>query len=343
MSTVLVSGANGFIAQHVVSQLLEKKYKVIGTVRTDAKGQHLAKNFSTPDFQYVIVSNLSLPGGFDEVFQQHPEIEYFLHVASPFNFSDVDVEENLLKPALAGTKEALSSAHKYGKNLKKLVVTSSYAAMGWTYLIDKSIPDDIYIDEDSWTDIPWDVAAKSNGFIAYVASKAHAEREVWNFRERENPKFELTVVNPTYVYGPQAFDSDVTEFMGETSEIINRITKLQPDETPRRERGMCIDVRDVAGAHIIAIEKDECNGKRLLLFNASFSEQNFLNLIHKFYPEQFKNVPIGEPETTEATLTKTFWGDIHNEKTREILKQDWYSHEQCVKDVLEQIVRVRGL
>ncbi|ODV77212.1 NAD(P)-binding protein [Suhomyces tanzawaensis NRRL Y-17324] len=343
MSTVLVSGATGFIAQHIIKQLLEKKYKVIGTVRTDAKGQHLTKNFNNPNFLYVLVSNLATPGGFDEVFQQHPEIEYFLHTASPFTLSDDNVEENLLKPALAGTKEALTSAHAYGKNLKKLVVTSSYAAMGWTYLVDKSIPDDVYIDEASWTDIPWDVAAKSDGLTAYIASKAHAEREVWNFKERETPNFDLAVVNPTYVYGPQAFDSDVTEHMGETSEIINRIIKLQPGETPHRDRGLCIDVRDVAGAHIIAMERDECTDKRLLLFNAAFSEQNFLDLVHKFYPEQFKNVPIGDPKTTQATLTKTFWGDIHNEKTREILKQDWYSHEKSVKDILEQIIRVRGL
>ena len=35
--TVIVSGATGFIAQHVVKQLLAKNYQVIGTVRSTAK------------------------------------------------------------------------------------------------------------------------------------------------------------------------------------------------------------------------------------------------------------------------------------------------------------------
>ena len=32
--TVLVTGATGYIASHVISQLLEKGYKVLGTVRS---------------------------------------------------------------------------------------------------------------------------------------------------------------------------------------------------------------------------------------------------------------------------------------------------------------------
>ena len=46
--TVIVSGATGFIAQHVVKQLLAKNYQVIGTVRSTAKGDHLLKLFNNP-------------------------------------------------------------------------------------------------------------------------------------------------------------------------------------------------------------------------------------------------------------------------------------------------------
>lgn len=38
-STVLVTGANGFIAVATVKTLIERGFKVIGTVRTAAKGE----------------------------------------------------------------------------------------------------------------------------------------------------------------------------------------------------------------------------------------------------------------------------------------------------------------
>lgn len=36
-TTVFVSGASGFIAQTLVKQLIEKGYKVVGTVRSNEK------------------------------------------------------------------------------------------------------------------------------------------------------------------------------------------------------------------------------------------------------------------------------------------------------------------
>jgi len=40
-SIVLVTGANGFIGSHVVSQLLEAGHKVIGSVRSEKKAAQL--------------------------------------------------------------------------------------------------------------------------------------------------------------------------------------------------------------------------------------------------------------------------------------------------------------
>ena len=48
-TTVFVSGANGFIAQHVVKQLLNKGYSVVGTVRSAAKGDSLKQYYEVYD------------------------------------------------------------------------------------------------------------------------------------------------------------------------------------------------------------------------------------------------------------------------------------------------------
>ena len=44
--TVFVSGATGFIAQHIIKQLLSTdKYKVIGSVRAGSKAEKLKADF----------------------------------------------------------------------------------------------------------------------------------------------------------------------------------------------------------------------------------------------------------------------------------------------------------
>jgi nucleoside-diphosphate-sugar epimerase len=52
---VLVTGANGYIAMHVVDQLLKAGYTVRGTVRSTRKIEHLRKTFATHGNKLEIV------------------------------------------------------------------------------------------------------------------------------------------------------------------------------------------------------------------------------------------------------------------------------------------------
>ena len=66
-SKILLTGANGFIAVWILKYLLEKGYFVRGTVRSEQKGSHLRKLFSShgdkleitvvPDITVVSLSN----------------------------------------------------------------------------------------------------------------------------------------------------------------------------------------------------------------------------------------------------------------------------------------------
>ena len=58
---VLVTGANGFLAIHVVKSFLEHGYSVRGTVRSEAKGVHLHKLFSSfgNKFETVVVKDIT--------------------------------------------------------------------------------------------------------------------------------------------------------------------------------------------------------------------------------------------------------------------------------------------
>lgn len=164
MSKVLITGANGFIGQHIVAQLLEKKYIVVGTVRSPEKGAKLISRFNNDHLLYEIIANLDAEGGFDSVLQNHPDIKTLIHVASPFRFDYENPESDILIPAVEGTKNLLKAIFKYGPQIERVVITSSDAAASSTSEDPPSV-----LDETVWNTSTYE-EAKSNNFSAYLAS-----------------------------------------------------------------------------------------------------------------------------------------------------------------------------
>ena len=100
--SVFISGATGFVAQHIINQLLEQNFKVIGSVRSQAKADKLLRQFnSNKNLSLEVVEDISNLAAFDEVFSKHgKEIKYVLHTSSPFFTECDDYEKDLLIPAL---------------------------------------------------------------------------------------------------------------------------------------------------------------------------------------------------------------------------------------------------
>lgn len=66
-SLILVTGANGYVASHVVNQFLRLGYKVRGTVRDSKKSAWVEKDFrdkyGTDSFELVELRDLTDPEG----------------------------------------------------------------------------------------------------------------------------------------------------------------------------------------------------------------------------------------------------------------------------------------
>lgn len=170
MAKVLVTGASGFLALHIIGQLLSEGYSVIGTVRSQSKIEKLMSQFKTKypeavaNLQFEIVPDIQLEGVFDKLFIEHKDIDFVLHTASPFSFGlEGSFDDVYLKPAVNGTLNVLKSIKNFASQVKKVVITSSMAA------IDNMGDHELIHTEDIWNPLEWEQVNHEQ--LAYVASK----------------------------------------------------------------------------------------------------------------------------------------------------------------------------
>src|SRR4051794_37505204 len=101
METVCVTGATGFIAGHIINQLVESnKYKVHATVRSlqnKEKNKHLLDLVDSSDGRLELFeADLSKPDSFDACVSG---CTYVLHTASPFVMEGIkDPQKELVDP-----------------------------------------------------------------------------------------------------------------------------------------------------------------------------------------------------------------------------------------------------
>ena len=92
---------------------------------------------------------------------------------------------------------------------------------------------------------------------AYVKSKAIAERAAWDFMAEQGESLELSVVNPSGIFGP-VLGADFSSSI----EIIKRLLSGGPG-CPRLYFGI-VDVRDVADLHLRAMTHPAAKGERFI-------------------------------------------------------------------------------
>ncbi len=245
MEKVLVTGATGYIGLHCIQQLLDKGYAVNGSVRSPERKDEIydaLKKHNTPTENLKIFTfNLTEDDGWDKGMEG---CDYLMHVASPLALANHG-EEFFVGPAVSGAKRALKFAKKH--NVKKVVLTSSVAAIYETTVLKE------YYDESDWSD------PNKDTINHYAKSKTLAEMAAWDFVNEENNPFELAVINPALVIGP-SLSGDI----GESNKAIELVaTGKMPVGVPIQFG--YVDVRDVAAAHILAMQNPNSNGKRFAL------------------------------------------------------------------------------
>ncbi|CAG8960925.1 hypothetical protein HYFRA_00002463 [Hymenoscyphus fraxineus] len=319
-STILVTGCNGFIASHIVDQLLTLGYQVRGTTRDLSNIKLLSERWEKTHgggrFEGIRISNIAEEGVFDGCLDG---ISGIIHVAS--NVSMSSTPSFVIPETTAGCLNLLRAAHKHPE-IKSFVYTSSSLAASPVYP-DVKLP----VDFTTWNEIAIHEAEgeRPKGSHVYAASKALSERALWEFVDEERPGFRVNTILPDVVTGR------ILDKSKEPTHSGNFALRLMKGERLDIPLYWFIDVQDTALLHIAALLNPKVDHERILAFGGAFTWNDILDIIRKLRPSSqvVENyIPNFAPISTSAN-------ERGLELLRSIGKEGWTSLEESVKNNLE--------
>ncbi|WP_261810625.1 SDR family oxidoreductase [Levilactobacillus humaensis] len=272
---VVVTGGSGFIASHIICQLLQQGYAVRTTVRSLKKRPLVLKILTTGGVQdlsqvSVVEADLTHDAHWADVMAG---ATYVIHVASPTPNRVFKDENEMIRPAVNGVRRVLTAARDAG--VKRVVLTSAYGAIfaGHSH---RTTP---YTEKD-WSNLV------AKGIHPYQKSKTLAERAAWDFIATEGQGMELAAVNPVAVMGP-VLASDYSH----SNVQVRQLLEGQLRAVPNINSGY-VDVRDVASLHLLAMTAPQAAGERFLATTGeTLSMLDVANVLREAFPQFAGRLP----------------------------------------------------
>uniref|UniRef100_A0A7S0A367 NAD-dependent epimerase/dehydratase domain-containing protein n=1 Tax=Pyrodinium bahamense TaxID=73915 RepID=A0A7S0A367_9DINO len=258
---VCVTGANGYLAAHIVRDLLARGHRVRGTVRSQRSEERLAplRAFAGAEERLELVeADMTAPESFPEMLRG---VGTLVHTACPNGKPPVstfeEAQETQLAPAVDGTRSLLEAAEHAG--VRKVVLTASIGSMQ----VSPTFPE--VLDESCWTDEDFcREKLLTSASACYALSKTMQEREAWRIAGRSS--FRLVVINPGLIVGPSLMlhlNYSLGILLNLASGQGTGLNVCRPGTLPDAYKGW-VDVREVSEAHVLAVESEEAEGRYLL-------------------------------------------------------------------------------
>mmetsp|Transcript_14217 Transcript_14217/g.23663 ORF Transcript_14217/g.23663 Transcript_14217/m.23663 type:complete len:355 (-) Transcript_14217:187-1251(-) len=260
---ILVTGVSGFIGGHVVNQLLNRGYRVRGTVRSKESSQydHLFKITNADTMLEIVEADLTNAASWEKVF--YGGVEYVFHVAAPYELRPDNSEVTLMEPVVSGTQAILEMCQKT-PSVKKLIFTSCMGAVSDDFDNDKEYT------EDDWNTM------SSLTRNSYAYTKTLAEMACVNYAARPEATFKCAMFCPCIVLGPPMGNSlsfshkFLMSFLNKQIRVILDISYN------------ISDARDLAIAEVMAMENPDIEG-RYLLCNEALKLETLLQIVHETF------------------------------------------------------------
>ncbi|HHG86457.1 MAG TPA: aldehyde reductase [Bacteroidetes bacterium] len=282
---VLVTGGSGFIASWIIKLLLEKGAQVRTTVRNKSKKEKYAHLLAIEEQSSgtleIFEADLLNEGAFDAAVAGCGLV---LHTASPFMVRGIkDAENQLVRPALQGTRNVLNAVEK-SPSVSRVVLTSSVASIYGDSSEINALPGKRFT-EAHWNETS---SLKHN---PYSYSKVIAEKEAWKMAKAQN-RWQLTVINPAFVLGPSLTQASNSPSLSLIKQLMDGSYK---SGVPELHFGI-VDVRNVAQAHVEAAYREKVEGRHILAHEKSLSMVDLASILREEYKDRFKIPKGGVPK-----------------------------------------------
>ena len=233
----LVTGANGFLGQHVVAALLARGIEVRAMVRATTRLEALAWPSAVEVFRADLRSSRNLRDAFEEV-------DVLIHLAAVVSGG----EDAQFAGTVAGTERLLDAMAS--TSCRRLVLCSSFSVYDYSST-------DRVLDEDSPLHEAPDVYVRDG----YTISKWWQERVTRSFAAKHG--WELTVLRPGFIWGPgHGYLAALGQQFGRHHLVIGPLTRIPMTHvencadvfalaaTDSRARGQTLNVVDGPGQRI---------------------------------------------------------------------------------------------
>lgn len=276
---ILVTGGSGFVAGWIMTQLLERGDSVRATLRSAASEDRIRAMLpEAGDRLEFARADLTGDAGWAEAMAG---VDAVLHVASPLGHAGAS-EADLVAAAEGGTLRVLRAAVEAG--VPRVVMTSSGAAATPPPGAEGTF------DETLWTD------PDQSDLDAYRRSKALAERAAWDFIGPQTAT-SLTTILPGAIFGPLLSGQTLG-----SAGIIQRMLNGMPG-VPRIGLRV-VDVRDVAAAHLLALDKPAAAGRRFIVVGDLLSMRDVAGILHEQFPTLIRRTPPEFPDWVVRTAAR---------------------------------------
>ncbi|KAI8226814.1 Aldehyde reductase 2 [Colletotrichum sp. SAR 10_99] len=311
-STIVVSGANGFIASHIVDQLLAAGYRVRGTVRDAAKyswlSTHFEKTYGPGRFTLHAVPEVTKNGAFDEVLKG---ADGAIHTIA---ITNMNPNPNAVVPPNVDATLSIARSAASTPSLKRFVYTSSSGAAA---MPTPNVPYEVNADTYNEQAVAIAYSGKgpgglAGGYIAYSAAKTKAEQALWKWYSEEKPGFMLNSIG-----------------------ILKSLWQghVSPEFVAMFPAQWFCDVVDIARIHIAALLFPDVQSERLIAYAGRFNINDILAVFRETQPS--RNFPADLPDLGVDV------GKIANERATELMKKlrggkGWTSLKDCIAPLAKQ-------
>lgn len=303
-STVLVTGANGFIGSHVADQFLQHGFKVRGVVRDVAKNAWLAdlfhQNYGQDRFELWAVPDMAAEGAFDKAVKG---VAVVAHTASVMSL-DHDPNQ-VIPPVVAFALNAVKAAYAE-PSVKRFVFCSSSTAAVLS-VVDKPgvvVTEETWNDEavrEAWADPPY---TPERAHAVYSASKVLAEKAIWEYyrdHSEERPDLVVNTVLPNMTLG-KSLDPIRQGYPSTAAMVALLYQGKVVDYHSLVPRQYFVDVQDIGRLHVAAAILDTVRGQRIFGFAERFSWDIVLDVLRKLEPDREFPAPFsGGEDPNEIT------------------------------------------